>query len=97
MNQPLKAKRILLGLSGGIALYKSCELLRRLQDAGAEVRVVMTPSAEDFVSPLTFAALSNHPVYTAGANQSPSAFQHIDFPRWGDIYIIAPASSYTKC
>ena len=60
----LKGKKILLGVTGGIAAYKSAELLRLLQKQGAEVRVVMTPAATRFVTPLTFASLSKCPVYT---------------------------------
>ncbi|MEW8033669.1 MAG: flavoprotein, partial [Candidatus Thiodiazotropha endolucinida] len=60
----LSNKKILLGVTGGIACYKSAVLLRALQTAGAEVRVVMTPAAQAFVTPLTFQALSGHAVYT---------------------------------
>ncbi|MBT6573003.1 MAG: bifunctional 4'-phosphopantothenoylcysteine decarboxylase/phosphopantothenoylcysteine synthetase, partial [Gammaproteobacteria bacterium] len=61
MNR-LTNKRILLGVTGGIAAYKSADLVRRLQDDGADVRVVMTRSAQEFITPLTMQALSNHPV-----------------------------------
>ncbi|KAB2837336.1 bifunctional 4'-phosphopantothenoylcysteine decarboxylase/phosphopantothenoylcysteine synthetase, partial [bacterium] len=57
----LKGKKILLGVSGGIAAYKSCELLRRLTERGADVHVVLTPSAQQFVTAMTFQALSQHP------------------------------------
>ena len=60
----LSNKRIILGVTGGIAAYKSAELLRRLQDSGADVRVVMTPAAIEFIRPLTMQALSGHPVHT---------------------------------
>ena len=59
----LSNKRIIVGISGGIAAYKSAEIVRRLQDRGAEVQVVMTPSAEEFIRPLTLQALSGHPVH----------------------------------
>ena len=62
--QRLVNKRILLGVTGGIAAYKSADLVRRLQDAGAEVRVVMTQGACEFITPLTMQALSGHPVHT---------------------------------
>ncbi len=62
--QRLVNKRILLGVTGGIAAYKAAELVRRLQDAGAEVRVVMTQGACEFITPLTMQALSGHPVHT---------------------------------
>ena len=61
--QALSKKKILLGVTGGIAAYKAAELLRQLIKAGAEVRVVMTPSAQEFVQPLTYQALSGHRVY----------------------------------
>jgi len=60
----LSNKRIIVGVTGGIAAYKSAEVVRRLQDRGAEVRVVMTPGAEEFLRPLTMQALSGHPVHT---------------------------------
>ncbi|MFW2372346.1 MAG: flavoprotein, partial [Gammaproteobacteria bacterium] len=63
MTSRLNNKHILLGISGGIAAYKSAELVRRLKDAGAEVRVVMTAAACEFVQPLTFQALSGNPVH----------------------------------
>jgi len=88
----LQGKKILLGVTGGIAAYKSCELLRRFQDAGAQVRVVMTPSATDFVGPMTFAALSGFPVFLAGPHDS-NTFRHIDYPRWADLMVVAPASA----
>lgn len=93
--QRFKNKKILLAVTGGIAAYKACELLRRLQDEGADVRVVMTPSATEFVTPMTFAALSGHAVfYRQNDGQSESAFQHIDYPRWAeDLMLIAPASA----
>jgi len=87
----LRGKKILLGITGGIAAYKACELLRILQKRYAEVRVVMTNEAAKFVGQTTFAALSNFPVYTTAADSKP--FQHIDYPRWADIYIIAPCSA----
>ncbi|MDP6779272.1 MAG: flavoprotein, partial [Candidatus Latescibacteria bacterium] len=64
-RSPLSQKRVLLGVSGGIAAYKSVEVLRGLQAMGAEVRVVMTAAAREFVQPLTFEALSHHRVYSA--------------------------------
>lgn len=88
----LKGKKILLGVTGGIAAYKACELLRRLQDAGAEVRVAMTHAATEFVGPMTFASLSGFPVYLPGPHTS-NTFRHIDYPRWADVVVIAPASA----
>ena len=66
----LSNKRIVLGVTGGIAAYKSAELLRRLIEMGAEIRVVMTPAAMEFVRPLTFQALSGNPVGSAGRTYS---------------------------
>lgn len=89
----LSGKKILLGITGGIAAYKSCYLLRLLQKEGAEVRVVMTPSATKFVAPLTFASLSKCPVYLENGALEARPFQHIDFPRWADLYLVAPCSA----
>ncbi|MDR2580771.1 MAG: bifunctional phosphopantothenoylcysteine decarboxylase/phosphopantothenate--cysteine ligase CoaBC [Fibromonadaceae bacterium] len=89
----IHGKKILLGITGGIAAYKACELLRILQKRGAEVRVVMTREAAKFVGETTFAALSNFPVYVETATADSKPFQHIDYPRWADIYIVAPCSA----
>jgi len=89
----LHGKKILLAVTGGIAAYKACELLRILQKRGAEVRVVMTAEATKFVGQTTFAALSNFPVYTETAAADSKPFQHIDYPRWADVYIVAPCSA----
>ena len=89
----LSGKKILLGVSGGIAAYKSCELLRLLQKKGAEVRVCMTEAATQFVAPLTFASLSKCPVYLKNGAVEARPFQHIDFPRWADFYLVVPATA----
>lgn len=87
-------KNILLGVTGGIAAYKSAELIRLLVKAGAEVRVVMTPSAREFVQPMTYQALSGHRVYTEIFDaEADSAMDHIELARWADLLIIAPASA----
>jgi phosphopantothenoylcysteine decarboxylase/phosphopantothenate--cysteine ligase len=88
----LHGKKILLGITGSIAAYKACELLRILQKRGAEVRVAMTSEATKFVGQTTFAALSNFPVLEATAMDS-KPFQHIDYSRWANIYIVAPCSA----
>jgi len=88
----LHGKKILLGITGSIAAYKACELLRILQKRGAEVRVTMTSEAAKFVGQTTFAALSDFPVLEAAAADS-KPFQHIDYPRWADIYMVAPCSA----
>jgi len=89
----LAGKKILLGVSGGIAAYKSCELLRLLQKKGAEVRVCMSEAATQFVAPLTFASLSKCPVYLKNGAIEARPFQHIDFPRWADLYLVVPATA----
>ena len=90
----LPGKHILLGLSGGIAAYKACDLVRRLRDAGAEVRVVMTEGATRFVTPLTLQALSGHPVRISLWDEAhESAMGHIELARWADAILIAPASA----
>ena len=92
--QRLVNKRILLGVTGGIAAYKSADLVRRLQDAGAEVRVVMTQGACEFITPLTMQALSGHPVHTDLLDpRAEAAMGHIELARWADLVLIAPASA----
>lgn len=87
-------KRILLGVCGGIAAYKSAELVRLLRKRGAEVRVVMTASAVQFVGPLTFQALSGNAVHTDLLDaESENAMDHISLARWADAMIIAPATA----
>ncbi len=87
-------KRILLGVTGGIAAYKAAEIVRRLQDAGAEVRVVMTKGAQEFITPLTMQALSGNPVHTDLLDpQAEAAMGHIELSRWADLVLIAPASA----
>ncbi len=92
--QALGNKKILLGITGGIAAYKSAELVRLLIKAGAEVRVVMTPSAQEFVQPLTYQALSGHRVYVDLFDaEADSAMDHIELARWCDLLLVAPASA----
>jgi len=86
--------RVLLGVSGGIAAYKSAELTRRLRDAGAEVRVVLTENAARFVTPLTFQALSGQPVRTGLWDEAAeAAMGHIELARWAQRILIVPASA----
>ncbi|KFN43980.1 bifunctional phosphopantothenoylcysteine decarboxylase/phosphopantothenate--cysteine ligase CoaBC [Arenimonas oryziterrae] len=90
----LAGQRILLGVSGGIAAYKAADLVRRLQDAGAEVRVVMTEGAQQFVTATTFQALSGHPVRTSLWDAAAeAAMGHIELARWATRILIAPASA----
>jgi phosphopantothenoylcysteine decarboxylase/phosphopantothenate--cysteine ligase len=97
MNNPLislKNRRILLGITGGIAAYKAAELTRRLQDQGCDVRVIMTRSATEFITPLTMQALSTHPVHLDLLNpDTESVMGHIELARWADLILIAPASA----
>lgn len=90
----LAHKRIVLGVSGGIAAYKSAELIRRLRDAGAEVQVVMTPAAQQFITPLTLQALSGNPVHVDLLDPAAeAAMGHIALARWADLVLVAPASA----
>lgn len=94
MTTALVNRQILLGITGGIAAYKAAELLRRLQDCGADVRVVMTPAAIEFITPLTLQALSGHPVHTALLDPAAeSGMGHIELARWADLVLVAPASA----
>ncbi len=92
--QSLTDKRILVGISGGIAAYKSAELVRRLRDHGAAVRVVMTPAATEFITPLTLQALSGNPVHTDLLDhEAEAAMGHIELARWADVVVVAPATA----
>lgn len=99
LDTPIR-KHVLLAICGGIAAYKSAELVRLLRKQGAEVRVVMTHSAREFVSPLTFQALSGNPVHTELLDvDEENAMGHINLVRWADVVVIAPATANTiaKC
>ena len=94
----LSGKKILLGVSGGIAAYKSPLIVRLFKSHGAEVRVVMTPSAKDFVTPLTLSTLSDHPVcstFTEQLYENPTWNDHVALGKWADLFLIAPATSNT--
>ncbi len=94
MPQPLTKKRILLGVTGGIAAYKSADLVRRLREIGAEIQVAMTPAATAFVAPLTFQAVSGRPVHTELLDANAEAgMGHIELARWADLILIAPATA----
>lgn len=92
----LKGKHIILGITGGIAAYKSASLVRLFIKAGAEVQVIMTPSAREFITPLTLSTLSGKPVitefFTANTGQWNS---HVDLGLWADVMIVAPATAST--
>lgn len=90
----LSNKRVLVGVTGGIAAYKSADLVRRLREQGAAVRVVMTASAQEFITPLTLGALSGHPVHTELLDAAhESVMGHIELARWSDVILVAPASA----
>ena len=94
----LSGKKILLGVSGGIAAYKSPLIVRLFKSHGAEVRVVMTPSAKDFVTPLTLSTLSDYPVcstFTEQLYENPIWNDHVALGKWADLFLIAPATSNT--
>ncbi len=92
--QRLTNKHIVLGISGGIAAYKSAELTRLLKGAGAEVRVIMTPSATEFITPLTLQALSGNPVHQHLLDaEAEAGMGHIELAKWADLVLIAPASA----
>ncbi len=92
----LKGKRILLGVTGGIAAYKSAFLVRLLIKAGADVKVIMTPAAHQFITPLTLATLSKNPALTEFVKDENGEWNnHVDLGLWGDLMIIAPASANT--
>jgi len=94
LSTSLNNKRVLLGVTGSIAAYKSADLTRRLRDAGAEVRVVMTSGGCEFITPLTMQAVSGHPVYTELLDVDAEAgMGHIELARWADLVLIAPASA----
>ncbi len=90
----LQGRRVIVGVAGGIAAYKACELVRELGRAGAQVRVAMTEAARQFVTPLTFQALSGHPVLTDYFDPSQEGnFGHLDLARWAELYVVAPATA----
>ena len=92
----LTGKKILLGITGSIAAYKIPLLVRLLKKDGAEVRVVMTPSAKDFVTPLTLSTLSGNPVLTHGFDYETGKWEsHVELGLWADLFVIAPASANT--
>jgi phosphopantothenoylcysteine decarboxylase/phosphopantothenate--cysteine ligase len=94
MPEPCK---VLLGVCGGIAAYKSAELVRELQRSGAEVRVIMTRSAQEFIKPLTFASLTGHKVFMSlwDSPSEASVIEHIAQAQWADVLVIAPATANT--
>ncbi|MBI3562052.1 MAG: bifunctional phosphopantothenoylcysteine decarboxylase/phosphopantothenate--cysteine ligase CoaBC [Gammaproteobacteria bacterium] len=94
MLERLANKHIVLGVTGSIAAYKAADIVRRLREAGSEVRVVMTRAATEFVTPMTFQALSGNPVHLHLLDaQAEAAMGHISLARWADAILVAPASA----
>jgi phosphopantothenoylcysteine decarboxylase/phosphopantothenate--cysteine ligase len=92
----MEGRHILLGVSGGIAAYKTPDLVRQLKKTGAEVQVLMTPYAYHFVSHLSLATVSENPVFSEFYNQQTGEWvNHVDFANWADAYLIAPLTSNT--
>ncbi len=92
----LTGKKILLGVTGSIAAYKIPLLVRLLKKDGADVRVVMTPSAKDFVTPLTLSTLSGNPVLSCGFDENTGKWDsHVELGLWADLFVVAPASANT--
>uniref|UniRef100_UPI004049B0F3 bifunctional phosphopantothenoylcysteine decarboxylase/phosphopantothenate--cysteine ligase CoaBC n=1 Tax=Flavobacterium sp. TaxID=239 RepID=UPI004049B0F3 len=94
----LSGKKILLGISGGIAAYKTAHLIRLFIKAGAHVQVIMTPASKDFVTPLTLSTLSKNPVYSDFFNEDDldaTWNNHVELALWADLFIIAPATAST--
>lgn len=91
----LTGKKIILGVTGSIAAYKSATLVRLLVKAGAEVRVIMTAAAADFITPLTLSVLSKNPVISHLQNDAHTWNNHVELGLWADLMVIAPASANT--
>lgn len=94
----LSGKNILLGISAGIAAYKTASLVRLFIKLGANVKVVMTPASKDFITPLTLSTLSKHPVYSSFTNEDDDNAvwnNHVDLGLWADVFVIAPATANT--
>lgn len=92
----LKGKNILLGISGGIASYKIATLTRLLKKSGANIKVVMTPAAKEFITPLTLSTLSENPVYSTFADkQTGEWYSHVELGLWADVMVVAPATANT--
>ena len=93
----LSGKKILLGISGGIAAYKTAILVRLFIKSGAEVKVVMTPDAKEFITPLTLSTLSKNPVYSSftSDDEDETWNNHVDLGMWADLILICPATANT--
>ncbi|MCL5128492.1 MULTISPECIES: bifunctional phosphopantothenoylcysteine decarboxylase/phosphopantothenate--cysteine ligase CoaBC [unclassified Algibacter] len=94
----LKGKNVLLGITGGIAAYKTAELVRLFVKSGSDVKVVMTPAAKNFITPLTLSTLSKNPVYSTFTNEDDDNAiwnSHVDLGLWADVFVVAPATANT--
>lgn len=92
----LKGKNILLGISGGIASYKITTLIRLLKKKGANIKVVMSPAAKEFITPLTLSTLSENPIYCEFSNKHSGEWNsHVDLGLWADLFVVAPATANT--
>lgn len=95
-SSKLKGKNVILGVTGGVAAYKACSLAGLLLKEGADVKVIMTPAATEFVGPLTFQALTHHPVYVDMLKPiNHEEVEHISLAEWCDLAVIAPATANT--
>lgn len=92
----LKGRKILLGVTGGIAAYKAATIIRLFVREGAEVKVIMTPLAKEFITPLTLATLSKNPILVDFFDPEDGRWNsHVDLALWADLYVIAPATANT--
>ena len=92
----LEGKHIVLGITGSIAAYKACVLIRLLVKAGAEVQVVITPAGKEFITPITLSALTSHPVISDFFSQRDGTWHsHVSLGQWADAMVIAPATAST--
>lgn len=90
----MKNKKILVGVTGGIAAYKTCSLVNMFLKDGADVKVIMTYSATKFITPLTFQSLTNHPVYVdMWQTHNKDEVEHISLAKWADVMVISPATA----
>lgn len=96
MTQHLKGKKVVLGITGSIAAYKACLIIRLLIKSGAEVQVVITPSGKEFITPITLSALTSKPVISEFFSQRDGTWHsHVDLGLWADVMLIAPATAST--
>ncbi|MFT5582001.1 MAG: phosphopantothenoylcysteine decarboxylase/phosphopantothenate--cysteine ligase, partial [Psychromonas sp.] len=90
----MQGKRILLGITGGIAAYKIASLIRLLIKSGAEVKCILTPASSDFISPLTVATLSKNPAYIEFWDKKTGVWtNHVELGMWADLFVIAPLTA----